>query len=317
MSLFAAVKLSPFMLLFWQLTSIGFCIALGVLIGLRVRRSGLKPWAWRSVPDAVTMEPEVANELLTQLHESTLNSIDSVRLHTKSLRNANKELQDVVRSNSGTLTSFNDLINAIVSDNSRLETELRNASSLIEHHAAHIQCQLDGLLTDPVTVIPNRRAFEYELKRRFAEWLRNNVSFCVLMFDVDYFKEINDRFGHQVGDEVLRLIGRRFRDKLRRMDLPARFGGDEFVAILPETNLKTACEAAERLRMAFDTELFDIGEGRKIQLTLSIGVAEVDRADRSAASLIRRADKALYASKEAGRNRSHQHDQVQSQLIVG
>lgn len=315
MSLFAADKLSPYMLLFWQLTSIGFCVALGVLVGLRVRRRGLKPWAWRSVPEAVTMQPEVANELLTQLHESTINSIDSVRQHTLNLQNANQELSNTAKSIGGNPANFCELIDAIVTDNGRLESELQNASSLIEHHASHIRCQLDGLLTDPVTVIPNRRAFEYELKRRFAEWLRNDVPFCVLIFDLDYFKDINDRYGHQVGDEVLRLIGHRFQDSLRQMDLPARYGGDEFVAILPETKLHEASEVAERLRVAFEQEQFDIGEGRKVKLTVSIGVSEVDRSDRTAASLLRRSDKALYASKEAGRNRSHRHDQLESQLI--
>ncbi len=315
MSLFAAEKMSPYMLLFWQLTSIGFCIALGVLVGLRVRRRGLKPWAWRSVPEAVTMQPEVANELLTQLHESTVSSIDSVRQHMLNLQSANKELSEAARSGVENPLVFSELIDAIVLDNGRLESELQNASSLIEHHASHIRCQLDGLLTDPVTVIPNRRAFEYELKRRFAEWLRKDIPFCVLIFDLDYFKDINDRYGHQVGDDVLRMIGHRFQDSLRQMDLPARFGGDEFVAILPETRLHEASEVAERLRVAFDQKQFDIGGGRHVQVTVSIGVSEIDHSDRTAASLVRRADKALYASKEAGRNRSLSHGQSEGQII--
>ncbi len=303
------------MLLFWQLMSIGFCVALGVLIGLRIRRRGLKPWAWRHVPDAVTLQPEIAKELLTQLHESTMNSVDLVRQHTTSLQETNEELDHAMGAATGMTTPFRFLIDGVVEDNCKLEAELNNANSLIEIHAAQIQCQLDDMLTDPVTVIPNRRACDYELKRRFAEWLRSEVPFCVLMFDVDHFKVLNDRFGHQAGDEVLRGIGVLFCDKLRQMDLPARFGGEEFVAILPETRLQDAGRAAERLRIAFETASFDIGEGRQAELTISIGVAEVDRSDRSAASLVRRADQALYASKNAGRNSTHQHDGTQCQLI--
>ncbi len=303
------------MLLFWQMTSIGFCIALGVLIGLRVRRRGVKPWAWRHVPDAITLQPEIANELLTQLHESTMNSIESVRHHTDRLRKTNEELDLALGEATGITTPFHYLIDGIMEDNGKLETELLNANSLIEIHAAHIQCQLDDMLTDPVTVIPNRRACDYELKRRFAEWLRTETPFSVLMVDVDLFKKLNDRYGHQAGDKVLRQIGHLFIGKLRQMDMPARFGGEEFVAVLPETRLKDAVEAAERLRIAIDSTMFDIGEGRHVQLTVSVGVAEVNRSDRSSDSLVRRADEALYVSKEAGRNCTHQHDGEQCHPI--
>jgi len=307
--------MSPEMLLFLQLTSIGFCIGLGVMIGLRVRRRGVKPWAWRHVPDAITLRPEIANELLTQLHESTMHSIESVRQHTAKLQETNEKLDHVMAVVPEMTTPFRYLIDGIVENNGQLETELMNANSLIELHASQIQCQLDDMLTDPVTVIPNRRACDYELKRRFAEWLRNEVPFSILMFDVDHFKHLNDQFGHQAGDEVLRRIGNLFCDKLRQMDLPARFGGEEFVAIMPETKLREAGRAAERLRLAFDTTMFDIGEGQQVQVNVSIGVAQVDHSDRSTASLIRRADEALYASKGAGRNCTHQHDGTQCQLV--
>src|SRR6185503_7619557 len=104
--------------------------------------------------------------------------------------------------------------------------------------------------TDALTGLANRRAFDDELNRRFAEWQRRKTMFSLLILDVDHFKKFNDTHGHQAGDAVLTGVAATLRQTFREMDLVARYGGEEFAAILPVTNLTEALRAAERARAA-------------------------------------------------------------------
>jgi diguanylate cyclase (GGDEF)-like protein len=135
------------------------------------------------------------------------------------------------------------------------------------------------------------------------------------MLDVDHFKQFNDRYGHQKGDQVLRAVASVLRETLREMDVPARYGGEEFAAILPRTALADAKELAERVRSMVETARLDakvdIG-----QVTVSAGLAEASPHD-DLASLVKRSDTALYAAKQHGRNCGYFHDGKHCQPIVG
>jgi diguanylate cyclase (GGDEF)-like protein len=122
------------------------------------------------------------------------------------------------------------------------------------------------------------------------------------MLDLDRFKLVNDRHGHGAGDDVLREVARRLRDTVRETDLPARYGGEEFAVLLPETDLATARDVAERIRLAVAQAPVSTRKG-PLTVTLSAGVAVIDEHTPNLAALFDAADAALYAAKEAGRNR--------------
>ena len=130
--------------------------------------------------------------------------------------------------------------------------------------------------------------------------------FAVLLVDIDLFKAVNDTHGHDVGDRVLIQLGKRIRASLRAIDLPCRIGGEEFLIALPDTDVKGACEVAERLRQAVDAVPFsEASEPEPLSLTISIGVAGLESSSDLLEPLLKRADDALYQAKRDGRNRVH------------
>jgi two-component system cell cycle response regulator len=157
--------------------------------------------------------------------------------------------------------------------------------------------------TDPLTRVLNRRALIDRLTSEVDRARRYDSSLALLLFDIDHFKQINDTAGHLAGDSVLRQLGALLEDAVRKVDIVARYGGEEFIAILPETSSDGAVTFAERLRERISTHSFDIGAGRIVRLTVSIGIATFPSAGvASTEDLIARADEALYRAKAAGRN---------------
>jgi diguanylate cyclase (GGDEF)-like protein/PAS domain S-box-containing protein len=156
--------------------------------------------------------------------------------------------------------------------------------------------------TDPLTGAHNRRAGEAGLADAFKQWNRYGRRFAVAMVDIDHFKSVNDKWGHDFGDAVLVSLTRVFHDKLRDKDLVIRWGGEEFLLLLPDTNRDVAATAAERVRSAIETA--EIAHGaERIKVTASIGIAMVTEGDDAADDPVKRADQALYAAKRGGRNR--------------
>ena len=157
--------------------------------------------------------------------------------------------------------------------------------------------------TDPLTGLCNRRYMMEFLNREFQRAVRTDRDLSLIMGDIDHFKSINDTYGHQHGDEVLKAVAQSMRDQVRPYDLAARFGGEEFAIILPATNLEKAIAAAKRLRttvsqLTFQEEMHDR------QITISLGVACVsNKGIRSIEDLIHEADENLYKAKRNGRNR--------------
>jgi diguanylate cyclase (GGDEF)-like protein len=154
--------------------------------------------------------------------------------------------------------------------------------------------------TDSLTGVGNRRLLDGEIERRIAQRRRQGTTVSMLMIDVDHFKQINDTYGHQAGDFVLRELATHLEATLRDMDLLTRYGGEEFVAVLPGTALPQAKLAAERIRKAVEQCVIPVRD-TKLKATVSIGVTEAHNHDTTE-TLFARADRALYAAKRAGRN---------------
>jgi diguanylate cyclase (GGDEF)-like protein/PAS domain S-box-containing protein len=156
--------------------------------------------------------------------------------------------------------------------------------------------------TDPLTGIGNRRTGGAYLNDAFGRWKRYGRIFSVLMIDCDHFKSINDRWGHDIGDKVLVALARIWREHLRDSDIAIRWGGEEFLMVLPETGLDAAIQVAERLREAIEAAEIP-GGSQLIKVTVSVGVAESNVEDSVPDDVVQRADRALYLAKRNGRNR--------------
>ncbi|MBZ8180232.1 diguanylate cyclase [Oscillatoria salina] len=171
----------------------------------------------------------------------------------------------------------------------------------------HLIAKLEKLATtDPLTGILNRRHFLNIATKELSRYHRYNCGFSLLMLDLDHFKRINDTYGHSIGDEVLKAMTEAVLKSLRKADSFGRFGGEEFAILLPETNLETAREVAERIRQTI-TKLTITPPNQLVQITVSIGVTTCKMKDESLEVLLQRADKALYQAKNLGRDRVVTH----------
>jgi diguanylate cyclase (GGDEF)-like protein len=155
---------------------------------------------------------------------------------------------------------------------------------------------------DPLTLLRNRRAFDQTLAAETTRYERYRRPVCLLMLDIDHFKSINDQHGHEAGDEVLRVVSRTIAACIRDVDTVARFGGEEFIAILPETRLDAALEVAERIRTSVANTAVP-WRTTEIRVTLSVGIAACPDTAAQPQDLIGSADEALYRAKNDGRNR--------------
>jgi len=156
-------------------------------------------------------------------------------------------------------------------------------------------------LTDPLTGLQNRRSL-FELGRvEFSRARRMNRPFCCMMLDVDHFKLINDNYGHSIGDQVLQELATRCKDSIRAVDLIGRYGGEELIILLPETDRETALQVAERLRFSIEKAPITVSNG-EVHVTVSVGVAAKDEYTTDLETLIIRSDQAMYIAKHKGRN---------------
>jgi two-component system cell cycle response regulator len=182
-------------------------------------------------------------------------------------------------------------------------TAIRSAQALETTRADNRR--LEALATtDPLTKVLNRRALLERLTAEMDRAQRFGSSLSLLVLDVDHFKDVNDTAGHLAGDSVLRQLGARLEEEVRKVDIIGRYGGEEFVAILPETSLEGGQIFAERLRERVASRAFDVGTGRRpVHLTVSIGIASFPSPQvETIEDLFARADAALYRAKSGGRN---------------
>jgi two-component system cell cycle response regulator len=173
---------------------------------------------------------------------------------------------------------------------------------------SNLDQSLEAAVTDPLTGLHNRRYMAGQLEALVARAVRDGRPVSALLLDIDHFKKINDSFGHDAGDEVLREFAVRLASNVRAVDLPCRHGGEEFVVVMPETALEDAERIAERIRLHVAGAPFRVSGGREVlSVTISIGVAATSGAGDSPDHLLKRADEALYEAKATGRNRVIAH----------
>ncbi|NCB42733.1 MAG: GGDEF domain-containing protein [Clostridia bacterium] len=156
-------------------------------------------------------------------------------------------------------------------------------------------------LYDALTELPNRRYIDTFLENQLREFEELGISFVLIMMDIDHFKLFNDTYGHDVGDLVLKMVAKTFRDIFRKNDVVGRWGGEEFLAVLKETSLDELKEITDRTRLLIEKSELN-HNGKNLNVTISIGATRVCKQD-TALSIQKRADKALYKSKESGRNK--------------
>jgi diguanylate cyclase (GGDEF)-like protein/PAS domain S-box-containing protein len=182
-----------------------------------------------------------------------------------------------------------------------IETQRQLKAQLKEIQALQVQLREEAI-RDPLTGLFNRRYMEETLPREIDQARRMQTQVGMIMFDLDYFKRFNDAYGHPSGDLVLKELGFLLVSRFRLGDIPCRYGGEEFVVILPGTSLKDALERAEEIRQMFGLLVFKVDENTEISVTLSGGVSAYPVHGDNPAAILNRADQALYRAKHNGRN---------------
>jgi two-component system cell cycle response regulator len=189
----------------------------------------------------------------------------------------------------------------------RVRTQLRK-KRYADRLRENVYLSVEMAVTDQLTGLHNRRYLTRHLETLLKNNAENGKRLAILIIDVDFFKSINDTFGHDIGDEVLREFARRISENIRGIDLACRYGGEEFVVVMPETDANLAWTVAERLRKSVEITPFRISApAAEVNVTVSVGVADSDDPAMTADALLRQADQALYAAKRDGRNRVVAH----------
>jgi len=188
----------------------------------------------------------------------------------------------------------------------RIEAELKKARRALEIKEIEIKAILaqahEIANTDVLTFLPNRRKIIVDLQEEVIRSNRYGTHLSISLLDIDHFKDINDTYGHTTGDEALRSVASRLRDQIRNPDTIGRYGGEEFLIVLPSSTLKAAGEQAERLCQTIRTMQIDAND-HSFTVTISIGVAQYRIGGENWEQFLHRADEALYQAKEKGRDR--------------
>ncbi len=192
---------------------------------------------------------------------------------------------------------------AMIDQSSTLEEMLRQSNEAMEELRRDLEHVRREAMTDGLTGLANRKAFDAEFDNILRSAEANKTVFTLLMLDIDHFKSFNDNFGHQIGDQVLRLVARTLKDTIKGKDFAARYGGEEFSIILPDTDMTGAVIVGNALRKAVASkDVMNRSTGKVLgRITMSVGVAEYS-GEKTAEELIERADNALYTAKHNGRN---------------
>ncbi|MCX7318615.1 MAG: diguanylate cyclase, partial [Hyphomicrobiales bacterium] len=185
----------------------------------------------------------------------------------------------------------------------RARTQVRRRR-YTDHLRDNVQHSIEAAITDGLTGLHNRRYMESHLQTLAEQAATRSKPLALMILDIDHFKSINDNHGHDCGDDVLREFAVRIRKSIRGIDLACRYGGEEFVIVMPETDMHVASMVAERLRRSIAGEPFAIDRGNKrIGVTISVGLATLEKKGEPIADVLKRADVALYRAKHDGRNR--------------
>ena len=207
----------------------------------------------------------------------------------------------------GAIVAYNHFDKITKKEIEYLEEIKQQAQITLSRAKSYIEV-LEYATLDALTGYNNRHQFEKRLKETTAAAKRQNQPLCCIMSDIDFFKKVNDTYGHAVGDCVLKTIAKTIKKELREEDIASRYGGEEFIFLLPHTKLDEAIIVAERLRKQVEKkkiniEEYNIKDVKEISVTISIGVSEYNKNDKDPHILYQKADEALYKAKETGRNK--------------
>jgi diguanylate cyclase (GGDEF)-like protein len=180
-----------------------------------------------------------------------------------------------------------------------LMTAFNNMADVLEENHAVLR---EEAIRDPLTGLFNLRKFHQVVQEEFERSRRYNHTMSLLLLDLDFFKKINDTYGHRSGDQVLRTVSNVLQQQVRRMDVVCRYGGEEFAVLLPETEHKYSLELANRIRLAIANYNIELNEGETVHITTSIGLSTFPRDAHTPEELVSLADRALYDAKNSGRN---------------
>ncbi|MCP3852085.1 MAG: GGDEF domain-containing protein [Gammaproteobacteria bacterium] len=194
-----------------------------------------------------------------------------------------------------------DRVSRVEEKNKQLSVQLKEMEKESSGLRQQVLDSKNKALIDQLTQLPNRMAYDERLKQEFARWKRYNSTLLIMVWDIDFFKKVNDTYGHQAGDKVLKVVADLLRKNLRETDFVSRFGGEEFVSLMPETTLGGGFKVAEKVRNAVEKLEFHY-RGSNVKVTISCGIS-LFMEDDTPEVAFNRADKALYQAKEEGRNR--------------
>ena len=185
----------------------------------------------------------------------------------------------------------------------RINTQIRR-KKYADYLRNSLETKVELAVTDALTGLHNRHYLESHLKTLFDDSKSTGKSLSLLITDIDYFKSVNDTYGHDVGDEVLKEFSARIRANIRGVDLACRLGGEEFVIVMPDTSLTECYQVAERLRQAIEKDVFTVSQAEgPLAITTSIGISSNDETVQNLEEMLKKADLALYNAKKTGRNR--------------
>lgn len=263
------------------------------------------------------LKAQDANERITSLSERMVTRIDAVHEAIDTAMATANAYSGTLQMASGDLSEemseekLREMAQKLLAETRRMQDANAQLEAKLEasrDDITSLQRDLDEVrresMMDALTKINNRKSFDEGLLQSFDRAAEDGTPFCLMLLDIDHFKSFNDSWGHQTGDQVLRLVAMTLKSNIRGQDLAARYGGEEFAAILPNTDLEGAVIVADNIRRAVQAkELLKRSTNEKLgRITASFGVAKYRDGD-TPASLIERTDKCLYAAKHAGRNR--------------
>ena len=255
--------------------------------------------------DAIKTISDRIQQAITEL----VGTISSVQSITNDYGDSLVDVAEKIK-NASTIEDLGNVVSSLVEDtktmlerNQNLEFQLTTSSSQVAELKKNLDNVKKEALTDGLTGLPNRKAFDKQIRDWTEDASVADSDLCLLMMDIDHFKQFNDTYGHQTGDQVLRLVARTLIDGIKGRDFVARFGGEEFALIFPDTSLASAIRVADSLRHAVEgKEVINRNSNKSLgRITLSGGVAHYYKGE-SITNFIERADTALYEAKKHGRN---------------
>ncbi len=265
----------------------------------------------REVDERINAVSEMMSKNIDAVQDAIQNASESADLYSGSLQKATTSLGGKLDTNALRVLTHELLAETrqMQETNKELEKRLetsRDDVTLLQHDLEEVRRES---MTDSLTQIYNRKCFDQQMNRRVLEAQDHDTPLCLIMLDIDHFKNFNDKYGHQTGDQVLRLVAMTLSANTKGKDMAARYGGEEFAIILPDIELKDAARLADTIRKTIQSkELLKRSTNEKLgRITASFGVARLTPND-NAMSLIERADRALYAAKRSGRNRTVAED---------